>query len=191
VSNIDLKCGDAIELLKNLPDCSVDLIVADPPYNLGKDYGNNHDLKGFDEYIEFSKSWLSEASRVLKPTGTIYVFMGVRFISYLYDILDRDLKLFFNFIGVALSTISIPLFSISPAFTNLFVKPAAPVVATGTIWFLVLVLYQEKSKPNLFLNNFICKPASQDALCSGFKLAFFFVPETENNVLVPNGSGLT
>lgn len=96
MKNIELTCGDAVELLKEMPDCSVDLIVADPPYNLGKDYGNNHDLKGFDEYIEFSKNWLSEAARVLKPTGTIYVFMGVRFISYLYDILDRDLKLFFN-----------------------------------------------------------------------------------------------
>ncbi len=47
-------------------------------------------------YIEFTKEWLSEAKRVLKPTGTIYVFMGVRFISYLDDILDRDLGLFFN-----------------------------------------------------------------------------------------------
>ncbi len=71
-------------------------IVADPPYNLGKDYGNNHDLKGFDEYLDFSKDWLTEAKRVLKPNGTIYVFMGVRFISYLYNILDRELLMFFN-----------------------------------------------------------------------------------------------
>jgi site-specific DNA-methyltransferase (adenine-specific) len=35
--------GDAIEELKNLPDASVDLICTDPPYNLGKDYGNNID----------------------------------------------------------------------------------------------------------------------------------------------------
>jgi site-specific DNA-methyltransferase (adenine-specific) len=63
---------------------------------LGKDYGNNHDLKGFEEYILFTREWLSEAKRVLKPEGSIYVFMGVRFISYLYDIMDRDLKLFFN-----------------------------------------------------------------------------------------------
>lgn len=96
MDNIVLKCGDAISLLKEIDDSSVDLIVADPPYNLGKDYGNNHDLKGFDDYIAFTKSWLSEASRVLKPTGSIYVFMGVRFISYLYDVLDRDLQLFFN-----------------------------------------------------------------------------------------------
>lgn len=96
MSQIDLRCGDAVNLLKSLESDSVDLIVADPPYNLGKDYGNNHDLKGFDEYIDFTKKWLSEAKRVLKPNGTIYVFIGVRFISYLYDIMNRELQLFFN-----------------------------------------------------------------------------------------------
>jgi len=96
MSNIDLRCGDTLELFKNLPDKSVSLIVADPPYNLGKDYGNNHDLKGFDEYIDFTKAWTSEAKRVLTDDGTIYIFMGVRFISYLYDILDRNQQLHFN-----------------------------------------------------------------------------------------------
>lgn len=96
MSNIDIRCGDAIGLFKLLDDESVNLIIADPPYNLGKDYGNNRDLKDFDEYIDFTKKWLSEAKRVLKPNGTIYVFMGVRFISYLYQIMERDLHLFFN-----------------------------------------------------------------------------------------------
>lgn len=88
--------GDALEKLKELESESVDLVVSDPPYNLGKDYGNNHDIKGFDEYLDFSKQWLREAKRVLKPQGTIYTFMGFRFISYLYDILDRELEMFFN-----------------------------------------------------------------------------------------------
>ncbi len=96
MTDIKIKCGDAINLLKELPDKCINLIVADPPYNLGKDYGNNHDLKGFDEYIEFTRQWTSEAKRVLSDDGTIYVFMGVRFISYLYDILDRKQNLFFN-----------------------------------------------------------------------------------------------
>ncbi len=91
-----MHCGNALDLFKSIKDESIDLIIADPPYNLGKDYGNNHDLKGFDEYICFTREWLSEAKRVLKPTGTIYVFMGVRFISYLFDIMDRELQLFFN-----------------------------------------------------------------------------------------------
>lgn len=96
MSNIDIRCGNALDLFKSLDNESIDLIIADPPYNLGKDYGNNHDLKGFDQYIEFTRNWLSEANRVLKPNGSIYVFMGVRFISYLYDIMDRELKLYFN-----------------------------------------------------------------------------------------------
>ena len=88
--------GDSLEVLRTLATGSVDLVIADPPYNLGKDYGNNHDLKGFEEYLEFSRGWLREAHRILKPTGTIYVFMGVRFVSYLYDMLDQELGMFFN-----------------------------------------------------------------------------------------------
>lgn len=96
MKKVDLRCGDALGLFKSIKDESIDLIIADPPYNLGKDYGNNHDLKGFEEYITFTRTWLSEAKRVLKPNGSIYVFMGVRFISYLYDIMDRELQFFFN-----------------------------------------------------------------------------------------------
>ena len=44
---ISILHGDALELLKTLPSESVDLIIADPPYNLGKDYGNNSDSKNF------------------------------------------------------------------------------------------------------------------------------------------------
>lgn len=96
MSDTEIRCGDALELFSEIESQSVDLIVADPPYNLGKNYENNHDLVGFDEYLTFSKKWLTQAKRVLKPTGTIYVFMGVRFISYMYDLLARDLDLFFN-----------------------------------------------------------------------------------------------
>ncbi len=96
MSNIEIRLGDVSELFKEVSDDSIDLIIADPPYNLGKDYGNTHDLKAFDDYLMFSRKWLSEAFRVLKKTGTLYVFMGVRFISYLYDIMDRELSMTFN-----------------------------------------------------------------------------------------------
>ncbi|OQY60235.1 MAG: restriction endonuclease [Desulfobacteraceae bacterium 4572_88] len=96
MSNIEIRIGDALELFKELDDNSINLIIADPPYNLGKNYGNNRDLRGFKEYLTFSGKWLAEAYRVLKETGTIYVFMGVRFISYLYDIMDRELPMLFN-----------------------------------------------------------------------------------------------
>jgi len=96
MKNISVCQGNALTLFKKLKDNSVNLIIADPPYNLGKNYGNNHDFLEFDEYLSFSKEWLKEAYRVLKTDGTIYTFMGVRFISYLYDIMDREMKMFFN-----------------------------------------------------------------------------------------------
>lgn len=95
-NKIEIINGDALELLKKVKSESIDLVVADPPYNLGKDYGNNSDNKCFDSYLAFTKEWLLQAHRVLKPNGTIYVFMGVRFISYLYSALEQDNKMLFN-----------------------------------------------------------------------------------------------
>jgi DNA modification methylase len=93
---IRIRLGDALKLFKEIEDDSVDLIIADPPYNLGKDYGNNNDKLEFKDYLHFSRAWLSEAHRVLKPTGTIYIFMGVRFISYVYNILEQELNMNLN-----------------------------------------------------------------------------------------------
>jgi len=91
-----LICGDAITEMGLLQDSSVDLIVADPPYNLGKDYGNNRDMKAWQDYEQFTHDWLHQAIRLIKPTGTLYVFMGVRFISRLFLILENDFHLHFN-----------------------------------------------------------------------------------------------
>ena len=59
-------CGDAIEELSKLENGIVDLIVTDPPYNLNKNYGTSQDKLEFEEYLEFSRTWLNEAKRVLK-----------------------------------------------------------------------------------------------------------------------------
>ncbi len=91
-----LICGDSLIELKKVPDKSIDLIVTDPPYNLNKDYGNNQDKLEFDEYLDFSRKWLSEAKRVLKDDGTIYAFMGMKYISYIYKILEQELGMYFN-----------------------------------------------------------------------------------------------
>ncbi len=90
------QCGDAIEVMKTLPASSMDLIVTDPPYNLGKDYGNNLDRKAWCDYEQFTRAWLTEAIRLLKPSGSLYVFMGVRFISRLFLLLEDDFQLVFN-----------------------------------------------------------------------------------------------
>jgi site-specific DNA-methyltransferase (adenine-specific) len=91
-----LICGDVCVELGKLPSESVDLVIADPPYNLGKDYGNNIDLKAWHEYEDFTRKWLWEIKRILKSTGSLYVFMGVRFISKLFLILDEEMHFIFN-----------------------------------------------------------------------------------------------
>jgi hypothetical protein len=72
-----------------LPTASIDLICTDPPYNLGKDFGCTVDRREWSEYERFTSAWLTECWRVLKPTGSIYVCMGVRFISRLYLMLEE------------------------------------------------------------------------------------------------------
>ncbi len=88
--------GDCIDVMKDIGTETVDLIATDPPYNLMKDYGNDSDKRTYSEYIDFSRQWLTEAKRVLKPSGTLYLFMGVRYISYIYEILEQELNFIFN-----------------------------------------------------------------------------------------------
>ncbi|MDY6400192.1 MAG: site-specific DNA-methyltransferase [Synergistales bacterium] len=66
--------GDLFCILPLLPQESVDLIIADPPYNLTKSFnGNKFAKKSSDEYKEYTRAWLSLAREILKPSGSIYV----------------------------------------------------------------------------------------------------------------------
>jgi len=67
--------GDCLELLRSLPDGSVDMFFADPPFNLGKEYGKGiSDELRADDYLRWSKSWLTESVRILAPGGALFVF---------------------------------------------------------------------------------------------------------------------
>ena len=79
--------GDCVEMMRSLPAASVDMIFADPPYNLqlggdlfrpegGRVDAVDNDWDKFDTlgaYDRFTKAWLAEARRILKPNGTIWV----------------------------------------------------------------------------------------------------------------------
>lgn len=82
-------CGDAIDLMaRRIPDDSVDLIVTDPPYGIAGDtlhkhYNRDESLvvDGYveipaAEYADFTGSWIREASRVLRPGGSIFIVSG-------------------------------------------------------------------------------------------------------------------
>ena len=65
--------GDIMELLKDLPAKSVDMVYGDPDYNVGVKYGNKTYTKKFDEYIEWYIKLASESLRVLKDTGNMFL----------------------------------------------------------------------------------------------------------------------
>lgn len=65
--------GDALDILSRFPDESVDLVFADPPYNLDKAYTTYDDEKDRDSYLNWCSAWLDQYIRVLKPTGSLYV----------------------------------------------------------------------------------------------------------------------
>jgi len=66
--------GDCIEGMKAIQDESADIIICDPPYNIGKDFGNNSDKQSMDDYLVWCDQWIAECMRILKPKGTLYIY---------------------------------------------------------------------------------------------------------------------
>lgn len=85
--------GDALDFAQALRDESADIVFLDPPFNLGKDYGFRSDLEASDPtlYQEYINMLLSEAARVLKPGGSLFLyhlpFWATRFANELNEIL--------------------------------------------------------------------------------------------------------
>lgn len=82
--------GDALEALKTIPDNSVDLIFADPPYNIGKNF-NGHIEKWETEelYLKWCYEWLDLCIQKLKPSGSFYVMTATQFMPY-FDVYLRN-----------------------------------------------------------------------------------------------------
>lgn len=81
--------GDALEAIKSLSDNSVDLIFADPPYNIGKNF--NGQIEKWDteeEYLAWCYEWLDLCIQKLKPNGSFYVMTATQFMPY-FDIYLR------------------------------------------------------------------------------------------------------
>ena len=65
--------GDALEVLSGL-DTAFDVVIADPPYNIGKDFGNNHDNLSLADYSKWSAQWIAECRRLLASQGVMYIY---------------------------------------------------------------------------------------------------------------------
>lgn len=77
-------CDKNLKILRGIRDNSIDLIFADPPYNLGKDFGNDSDkCKDSNTYIDRCKEWIDECFRILKDTGTFYFMNATQNMPFL------------------------------------------------------------------------------------------------------------
>jgi len=99
-------CGDAIEIMKKIPNNSIDVTFADPPFNLNKKYNNYKDKKVSQDYITWCESWLTEMVRITKPTGSILVHNIPKWLIYFANHLN---KIAFFKHWIAWDSMSVPL----------------------------------------------------------------------------------
>ncbi len=75
---------DCITFMQDLEAESVDLIIADPPYNLKKDFGNKSDhWETVQEWLKWSKEWIDESVRLLKPNGNLFIYGIHHYLCYI------------------------------------------------------------------------------------------------------------
>lgn len=75
--------GNCIDVMQTLDEESVDLIFADPPFNIGYKYADYTDSLTPDQYLCFTKDWLDAADRVIADTGSIWVAIGPEYAAEL------------------------------------------------------------------------------------------------------------
>lgn len=98
LNGLSIICGDAFELIRDIPDSSIDLLFTDPPYNLGPySTGNiklswrsdiNNDLAEWDLKDFNPGDWLAEFKRVLKPTGNLFAFTSYNMLGRWHEAFD-------------------------------------------------------------------------------------------------------
>lgn len=82
--------GDTFAVCEKLPKQSFDLMIADPPYNLSKTFGESHFAqKSREEYVAFTKRWLDVTVPLLKPNASVYICSDFRTSILLAPILEE------------------------------------------------------------------------------------------------------
>jgi site-specific DNA-methyltransferase (adenine-specific) len=75
---------DCIEGMSKISSDSIDTIVADPPYNIGKDFGNDSDKQEMSEYLEWTQKWIDESYRTLKDGGSLFVYGFSEILAHIF-----------------------------------------------------------------------------------------------------------
>jgi site-specific DNA-methyltransferase (adenine-specific) len=84
---------DALKGLARIPDGTIDLILADPPYSLGKDYGNDSDKQETGTYLRWMETWIDAALPKLKPNGSLFIFLTWKFSPEIFVMLKQRMTM--------------------------------------------------------------------------------------------------
>ena len=84
---------DALLGLARIPDGSIDLILTDPPYSLGKDYGNDSDKQAAADYLAWTERWIDAVLPKLKPAGCLYIFLTWRYSPEIFVMLKQRMTM--------------------------------------------------------------------------------------------------
>lgn len=95
---------DCMNLFAALRDGCIDTVFADPPFNLGKDYGNgsHHDALDADDYLQWCFDWMDQAVRVLKPGGALFIYNLPQWAYHLAARLESSNMTFRHWIAVSM-----------------------------------------------------------------------------------------
>ncbi len=85
--------GDALSLISELDDGSIDLVIADPPYSLGKDFGNDSDRRQSNEFLEWTFAWIDLLVPKMKDTASFYVFATWKFSPEIFGYLKTKMTM--------------------------------------------------------------------------------------------------
>jgi site-specific DNA-methyltransferase (adenine-specific) len=85
--------GDCLELFRRVESESIDLVFADPPFNIGYDYDIYDDRLETDQYLDWTRQWAEQVARVLKPTGAFWLAIGDEYAAELKVIFHRENRL--------------------------------------------------------------------------------------------------
>ncbi len=91
--NYSIYNEDFLSGVGRLDNGSVDLVIADPPYCLGKDYGNDSDMMDPAEFLEWTQAWVEAVMPKLKETGSLYVFTTWRFSPEIFSFLKTRMTM--------------------------------------------------------------------------------------------------
>ena len=82
--------GDCLKGMAAMEEGSIDLIFADPPFNIGYEYDGYNDRRDYDKYLDWSREWITAVYRLLKKDGTFWLAIGDEYAAELKLIAQRE-----------------------------------------------------------------------------------------------------